>query len=548
MKIVVAEKIAPAAVALLRQEREWNVVTPEEIGNKLSEHLADADALIVRSAVDVNERLLEQAHQLRVIGRAGVGVDNVDLHAATRKGIAVMNTPGANAVAVAEHTLGLMLTMARQLTRADRTMHAGKWEKKSLQGTELRGKTLGVIGLGRIGQEVTRRALAFGMTVLAHDPYLSADVAEEMGARLVTVEELLPLADYITLHLGLTPQTIGLVNTDFLAKMKKGARLLNCARGELVEEAALVEALKSGHLAGAALDVFQEEPLKDSPLFALDSAILTPHIGGSTKEAQDAVGVQIAQQVKEYLTKGVFQNAVNVPSVSYEEYVEMQPFIVLAERLGSFVAQITDGNVKEIALRYGGRLSGWKTELVRNAAVMGVVNRVLAEPANVVNAAATAEARGVRITESGKSRKDKEAGSADVLTITLHTPAGQREVRGTVLRNTSPRLIAIDDIDIETRLEQNLIYLRNLDVPGVIGQVGSILSKHGVNIANFSLGRREEDATPRLAVAVVRVDGPTPSAAIAELRHIEAVQAARAIILPNAGMEKLVAEAEAETE
>lgn len=542
MKIVVAEKIAPAAVALLRQERDWNVVTPEQIGDKLTEQLADADALIVRSAVDVDEKLLEHARQLRVIGRAGVGVDNVDLHAATRKGIAVMNTPGANAVAVAEQTLGLMLVMARQLSRADRTMHAGKWEKKSLQGTELRGKTLGVIGLGRIGMEVTRRALAFQMKVVAHDPYISAEVAAEMGATLATIEELLPQADYLTLHLGLTPQTVGLVNSEFLAKMKKGARIVNCARGELIDEAALAEALKSGHLAGAALDVFQQEPLTDSPLLALENCILTPHIGGSTREAQDAVGVQIAQQVKEYLTRGVFQNAVNVPSVSYEEYVELQPFIVLAERLGSFVAQITDGNVKEIALRYGGRLAHWKTELVRNAAVMGVINRVLAEPTNVVNAASTAEARGVRITESGKLRKD--AGSADVLTITLHTLSGQREVCGTVLRNTSPRLIAIDDIDIETRLEQNLIYLRNLDVPGVIGQVGSILSKHGVNIANFSLGRREEDAEPRNAVAVVRVDGPTPSAAVAELRRIEAVQAARAIILPTAGMEKLAAGAE----
>ncbi len=541
MKIVVAEKIASAAVALLRQERDWIVVTPEEIGNKLIEHLADADALIVRSAVDVNSALLEHARQLRVIGRAGVGVDNVDLHAATRKGIAVMNTPGANAVAVAEQTLGMMLAMARQLTRADRTMHAGKWEKKSLQGTELRGKTLGVIGLGRIGAEVARRAQAFGMNIVAHDPYLSAEVAEEMGAKLASIDELLPQADYLTLHLGLTPQTINLVNAEFIARMKKGARIVNCARGELIDEAALCDALKSGHLAGAALDVFQEEPLKDSPLFALENALLTPHIGGSTLEAQDAVGIQIAEQVKEYLTKGVFQNAVNVPSVSYEEYVEMQPFIVLAERLGSFVAQITDDNVQEISLRYGGRLAGWKTELVRNAAVMGVINRVLAEPANVVNATATAEARGVRITESGKARKDKETGSADVLTITLRTPHGQREVRGTVLRNTSPRQIAIDDIDIETRLEQNLIYLRNLDVPGVIGQVGTILSKHGVNIANFSLGRREDDSVPRLAVAVVRVDGPTPSMAITELRRIEAVQAARGIILPSAGMEKLAA-------
>jgi D-3-phosphoglycerate dehydrogenase len=417
MKIVVAEKIAPAAVELLRQERDWEVITPEQISNNLTEHLATADALIVRSAVDVNAALLEHARKLRVIGRAGVGVDNVDLQAATQKGIAVMNTPGANAVAVAEHTIGLMLTMARQLSRADKLMHQGKWEKKSLQGTELRGKKLGIVGLGRIGMEVARRALSFGMEVIAHDPYISAEVAEEMGAKLLPVDEVLAQADYLTLHVGLTPQTVGMINPESLAKMKKGARIVNCARGELIDEAALFAALQSGKLAGAALDVFQTEPPKDSPLAALDNVILTPHIGGSTKEAQDAVGVQIAQQVKEYLTKGVFQNAVNVPSVSYEEYVEMHPFIVLAERLGSFVAQITDGNIKEIGLRYGGRLAGWKTELVRNAAVMGVLNRVLAEPANVVNAASTAEARGVRISESGKTRK--EAGSADILAIAL---------------------------------------------------------------------------------------------------------------------------------
>src|SRR5512142_889930 len=406
MKIVVAEKIASSAIALLKEQPTWTVITPEDIKGNLPEVLADADALIVRSAVDVGKALLEHAHKLRVIGRAGVGVDNVDLHAATKKGIAVMNTPGGNAVAVAEHTLGLMLALARFIPKADALMKQGKWDKKSLQGTELRGKVLGIVGLGRIGMEVAKRAQPFGVELLAHDPFVAHAVAEDMGVRLTTLEEVYAKSDYITLHLGLTPQTVGMINAETLKKMKKGVRLANCARGELINEQDLADALRSGQVAGAAVDVFAEEPPRNSPLTALENVILTPHIGGSTKEAQEAVGVQIAHQVREYLTKGVFQNAVNVPSVSYEEYVEMEPYIVLAERLGSFVAQITDDAAQEIALRYTGRIATWKTDLVRNAAVMGVLNSRLAEQTNVVNAAAVAEVRGIRISETGRARKE----------------------------------------------------------------------------------------------------------------------------------------------
>ncbi len=543
MKIVVAEKIASSAIELLKQQTDWTVVTPDQISD-LAAEVRDADALIVRSAVDAGEALLSHAEKLRVIGRAGVGVDNVDLHAATKKGIAVMNTPGANAVAVAEQTMGMMIAMARHLCRADRLMHQGKWEKKSLQGTELRAKTLGIIGLGRIGMEVARRALAFGMNLIAHDPYIAPAVAEEAGVKLTTLDEVYAQSDYITLHLGLTPQTVGMINSQTLAKMKKGVRLVNCARGELIDEAALLAALKSGQVAAAALDVFQVEPPKDTPFAALEDVILTPHVGGSTREAQDAVGVQIAQQVKEYLLKGVFQNAVNVPSVSYEEYLEMQPYITLAERLGAFVAQITEGSLQEIVLRYSGRIATWKTELVRNAAVMGVLNQVLADYANIVNATAVAEARGIRIAEAGKARREGGAAS-DVLTITLRSSAGEQMVRGTVLHQTSPRLLAVGDIDIETRLERNLIFLRNLDVPGVVGHVGTILARNGVNIANFSLGRAENGAKPAQAVAVVRVDGRVPESVVQELRNIEAVQEAKAIYLPVNGGEKTLA---AETE
>jgi D-3-phosphoglycerate dehydrogenase / 2-oxoglutarate reductase len=487
---------------------------------------------VVRSAVQVDGKLLEHAPKLRVVGRAGVGVDNVDLDAATRKGIAVMNTPGGNAVAVAEQTVGMMLAMARHLCKADASMHAGKWEKKALQGTELRGKTLGIVGLGRIGMEVARRARAFGMEILAHDPFVSPAVAKEQGIRMATLDEIYAAADYLTLHVGLTPQTTGMINTDSIKKMKKGVRLVNCARGELIDEAALAEALKQGQVGGAGLDVFVSEPLKNSPLTALDNVVLTPHVGGSTSEAQEAVGVQIAKQVKDYLKDGVIQNAVNVPSVSHDEYLKLQPYIVLAERLGAFLAQVSDGTLEEIALRYSGGIAEWKTELIRNAAVKGVLNQYLQEKANLVNAAAIADSRGLRLTEE---RKPKTSGGADnVLSIQLTTSQEKHVVKGAVLHGQTPRLLHVDGIEVEAPLGSNLIYMRNSDVPGVIGRVGTILGQHSINIANFSLGRRSEEdpgGQPREAIAVVHVDGAVSEAVLAELRKSPAVKQAKAIRL-----------------
>lgn len=535
MKIVVAEKISASAVDTLK-EPGWAVVTPDQLDGKLAAELEAADALIVRSAVQVDTALLEHANKLRVVGRAGVGVDNIDVDAATRKGIAVMNTPGANAVAVAEHTMGLMLTMARFIARANELMHAGKWEKKSLQGSELRGKALGIIGLGRIGMEVARRARAFGMDVVAHDPFVSAAVVKEHGIRMLDLPEVYALADYLTLHVGLTPQTAGMINTASIAKMKEGVRIVNCARGELVNEADLAAALQQGRVAAAALDVFAEEPPTNSPLISLPNVILTPHIGGSTHEAQEAVGVQIALQIKEYLKHGVFQNAVNVPSVSHDEYVQMQPYIVLAERLGSFLGQASDGSVQEIAIRYSGPLSEWKTELVRNGAIKGILNQALEEKANLVNAASIADARGLRIHEARKAQPASGA-AGSVLTIELKTSSEEHQIKGAVLHGRAPRLLAIDGIDVEAPLERNLIYLRNRDVPGVIGRVGTILGDHKINIADFSLGRRSDagseldTAERREAIAVVHIDGGVPDEVIAELRKIPAVEHAKAIHL-----------------
>ena len=532
MKIIVAEKISPAAVAQL-EEPGWTVLTSDQLDGKLEEHLESADALIVRSAVQANADLLAHATRLRVIGRAGVGVDNIDLEAATHKGIAVMNTPGANAVAVAEQTLGMMLAMARHLCLADALMHAGKWEKKSLQGTELRGKTLGIIGLGRIGMEVARRARPFGMELLGHDPFVSVSIAKEQGIKLAGLEEVLGAADYITLHVGLTPQTAGMINTASIAKMKKGVRLVNCARGELVNEADLAQALQNGHVAAAAIDVFVEEPPKNSPLLALANVVLTPHVGGSTFEAQEAVGVQIAQQVKEYLKHGVIQNAVNVPSVSAEEYAAMQPYIVLAERMGAFLAQVSEGSLEEISIRYSGHIAEWKTELIRNGAIKGILNQALEEKANLVNAATIAHDRGLRVLESHKAAVST-GGAGSVLSIFLKTASEEHLVKGAVLRGEAPRLLHVDGIDVEAPLERNLIYLRNRDVPGVIGRVGTILGEESINIADFSLGRRsaeKESDQPREAIAVVHVDGAVPDEVLEKLRKIPAVQTAKAVRL-----------------
>jgi D-3-phosphoglycerate dehydrogenase len=530
MKIVLAEKVSPATLAVFAAEPGWVVLTHDQLPDGLPAALADADALVVRSAIQVDDALMEHAPKLRVVGRAGVGVDNIDADAATRRGVVVMNTPGANAVAVAELTIGLMLALARKLPAANSTMHAGRWEKKSLQGAELRGKTLGILGLGRIGLEVAKRAKGFGLEILGSDPFVSAAVARENGIKLVTLDELIAGSDYITLHVGLTAQTAGVVNAKSLAAMKKGVRIINCARGELIEDAALVAALKSGHVAGAALDVFAVEPLKDSPYFELENVILTPHIAGSTGEAQEAVGIQIARQVREYLKLGVVQNAVNLPSLSHEEYVVLAPYIDLAGRLGSFLAQAGKHGIEAIHLTYGGSLSEAKTDLVRNAVIEGLLQG--SENVNRINAAAVAEERGIRVHE--EKTESHRGGAASVLTVELHTGSGSSRASATVIHGEQPRLLEFDGIDIETPLEGNLLVCRNLDVPGVIGRIGSILGEHGVNIANFALGRERSGAKPVKALAVVQVDAPVAGAVLEDLVKIEAMIEARPVSLPEA--------------
>ncbi|MFP5229996.1 MAG: NAD(P)-dependent oxidoreductase, partial [Acidobacteriota bacterium] len=414
--------------------------------------------------------------------------------------------------------------------RANSTMHSGKWEKKSLQGSELRGKKLGIVGLGRIGLEVARRARQFGMELVGHDPFVSASIARENAIRLVSVEELFTMADFLTLHVGLTPQTTGIINAATLATMKRGVRIINCARGELVVEADLAAALQSGQVAGAALDVFHQEPPKDSPFTSLDNVILTPHIAGSTAEAQEAVGVQIALQVREYLKSGIAQNAVNLPSLSHEEYQELAPWMILAERLGTFLAQIPRGSIDSIQLSYHGRLAETKTELVRNAAIAGVLGHL--EQVNRINAASVAQERGIRLHE--EKTEEPRGATGSVFELRLHTSETSMAASGAVLHGESPRLLHLDGIDIEAPLQGTLLTIRNKDVPGVIGRIGTILGEHKVNIANFALGRANVTGPePASALAVVQVDGAVTDDVMRELRAVPAVTGVRLVTLAS---------------
>jgi D-3-phosphoglycerate dehydrogenase len=521
MRIVVADKISERGVELLR-EPGWQVETPPLAAGAL----AEADALIVRSATRVTAELLEQAPRLRVVGRAGVGVDNIDVNAATLRGVLVMNTPGGNAVSVAEHTLALLLALARSIPQLNATVHAGRWEKSGAAGVEVRGKTLGLIGLGRVGTEVARRARALEMRVVACDPYISEHVARELDVELVALDDLLRRADYISLHTALGPATEKLINAAAIAKMKRGARLLNAARGELVDEAALADALRAGHLAGAAVDVFTNEPPRNSPLVGLPNVIATPHVAGSTEEAQEEVGTLIAQQVREFLAEGVIRNAVNLPTLSAEQYRRLRPYLEVAERLGALVAQVVTARVGRIRIVYAGEPAELGTHVLRNAVLSGVLNTVLEEKVNLVNASAVASARGLVVDERTRRR---ERGFPDTLEVAAVLDSRAFSVEATVLHG-APRILTVDGIEVEAPLEGTILFMRNRDVPGVIGRVGTILGGLGINIATFALGRRSAEPGAE-AIALVRLDGAVPDSVVEHLAGLDAVVEARLVRL-----------------
>ncbi|HYP04595.1 MAG TPA: phosphoglycerate dehydrogenase [Bryobacteraceae bacterium] len=526
MKILVAEPLAAAGIELLKAQAGWDVVVSNP--KEYAQHLPTTDALIVRSAVKVTPEVLAKAPKLRVIGRAGVGVDNVDLPAATAAGVLVMNTPGGNAVSVAEHTIALMLGMARSIPQASVSTKAGKWEKKKFMGSELRGKTLGVIGLGSIGREVVKRAAPFEMRIIATDPYVSSATAADLHVELVDMKTLFAQSDYISLHMALTPETTQMISTGALNSMKDGVRIVNCARGELIDTAALQVAMASGKVAGAGLDVFnQEPPAPDEPLLQQENLIATPHIGGSTEEAQEIVGVRIVEQIVEYLQHGVALNAVNMPALSPDQYRDVAPYVTLAERLGNFAAHVSTGNPKAVRLIYKGRIAEQNTNLMRNAGVAGVLNRSLSRKANLVNSLQLASDRGWAVEE----RHEKRETHIDSIRLELESDSGCTAVEGAVIVG-KPRLVAIDDIYIEAPLSGHLTFLKNDDVPGVIGHVGAVLGQGHINIASFSLGREEQPVAPDHpleAVSVVETDQAVPDTVLVEILKNQAIRMARPV-------------------
>jgi D-3-phosphoglycerate dehydrogenase len=515
--------MAQAGIELFQAQPGWNVVVSNP--KEYAKHLGDCEALVVRSAVQVTPQVLKQAPKLRVIGRAGVGVDNVDLPAATAAGVLVMNTPGGNAVSVAEHTIALMLSMARFIPQASASTKSGKWEKKKFLGSELRGKTLGIIGLGSIGREVVKRARAFEMRIIAHDPYVTPQIAKDLGVELADLACLYGQSDYITVHVSLTPETDKLLNKEAFGQMKKGVRIVNCARGELVDESALKEAIESGGVAGASLDVFAKEPTDAScPLFGLEALLATPHIGGATEEAQEIVGVRIAEQMVEYLQNGIAINAVNMPALSPDQYKSAAPFIDLAERLGNFAAHLITGNPTAIRLTYFGHIADMNTSLLRNAGLAGVLNRS-ASRANVINAMQIAAERGWNVAEV----HDKRSAHSDTIRLEVETESSATTVEGAVVLGKA-RLMHVDGIYCEAPLSGPVVYMKNLDVPGVIGHVGSVLGSNRINIANFSLGRRES-GEPLEAIAVVSTDTLVPQEVLDQLMSNPAVKLARSVAI-----------------
>ena len=503
MKIVIADGLPATAINALQQP-DWIIDNrPARTPADLIADLQNADALVVRSATQVTREVINAAPNLRVIARAGTGVDNVDVAAATARGIVVMNAPGANSLSVAELAMGLILSLARNIPAADASMKTSRWEKSKFAGAEIRSKTLGLVGLGRIGQEVAARAHAFEMQVLAHDPFISADLAATLGVELVSLDDLCARADYISLHIPSLPATKHLFNADRLGRCKRGVRIINTARGELIDEAALVDAIETGQVAGAGLDVFDPEPPKDWRLPILPQVIATPHIAASTKEAQEQVGTETAAALRDFLKDGIIRNAVNFPSISPEAYKRLGPYLTLARSLGVVVAQMGEARISAIGVRYYGDLAGEDNQLLGSAVLEGVLSSILSGGVTPINARTIAADRGIELVES---RSTRARNYTSLISVKLHPDnATERWVEGTVFANGSLRLVSIDGVGVESPLDGTLLIIKNNDQPGVIGDVGTLLGRHKVNIANFALGR-DPECRIDCAIGVVKVD------------------------------------------
>ena len=511
VRVLVADKLAPEGMAVLQHAIDaGQLQVDERVGMKpdeLCKAVGEYDGLIVRSASTVTKDVVEAAAKLRVIGRAGIGVDNIDVEAATKRGIAVMNTPGGNNVTTAEHAISMLLSLARSIPQATASMKGGKWEKSKFTGSEISNKTLGIVGVGNIGRLVAERAQGLKMKVIAYDPFLTPERAVDLGIEKGSLDELLARADFITLHTPLTDQTRNILSRENLARTKRGVRIVNCARGGLIDEQALKEALDSGHVAGAALDVFEKEPATASPLFGTPNFISTPHLGASTTEAQVNVAIQIAEQMSDYLLLGGITNAVNVPSLSAEEAPRLRPYMGLAEKLGRLIGQIAGTEIRSIDVEVEGAAAELNIKPITGAVLAGVM-RTWSDTVNMVNAPYLAKERGIAVREI---RNEGEGDYHTLIAVTVGTEHEPKRVEGTLFGNRAPRLVNIFGVPIEAELAGQMIYIVNTDAPGFIGALGTRLGENRINIATFGLGRRKQEGE---AVALVAVDDPiTPEVA-----------------------------------
>ena len=513
-KVLISDKLSPAAVQIFK-DRGIDVDFQPDLGkdkDKLLDVIGEYDGLAIRSATKVTEKLLAAADNLKVVGRAGIGVDNVDIPAASKKGVIVMNTPFGNSITTAEHAIAMMFSVARQIPEASASTHEGKWEKSRFMGVELTAKTLGVIGAGNIGSIVIERALGLKMKVIAYDPFLTEERADKLGVEKVELDDLLGRADFITFHVPLTDKTRNILSADAIAKLKPGVRIINCARGGLVDEEALAEALKSGQVAGAAFDVFAVEPATDSPLFNLPNVVMTPHLGASTTEAQENVALQVAEQMSDYLLTGAVQNALNMPSVTAEEAKVMGPWVKLAGHLGSFVGQLTDEPIRAINILFNGEVAKMNTDALNAAAVAGILKASNPE-VNMVSAPIIAKDRGIGCSTTTQEK----TGVFDAyIKLTVVTDNRERSIAGTVFSDGKPRFIQIKGITIDAEIGEHMVYTTNEDVPGIIGALGQTMGTNGVNIANFTLGRSEKNGD---AIALLYIDEPVPATAIDALKQ-----------------------------
>jgi D-3-phosphoglycerate dehydrogenase len=521
-KVLISDALSAAAVQIFK-DRGVEVDFQPALGkdkDKLAEIIGNYDGLAIRSATKVTPKILANAKNLKVIGRAGIGVDNVDIPAATAKGIIVMNTPFGNSITTAEHAITLMLALARQIPQADASTQAGKWEKNKFMGVEITGKTLGVIGCGNIGSIDADRALGLKMKVVAFDPYLSPERAFDLGVEKVELDELLKRADFITLHTPLTDKTRNIIDATALNKTKKGVRIVNCARGGLVDEQALRAALDSGHVAGAAFDVFVEEPATSNVLFGHPNVICTPHLGASTSEAQENVALQVAEQMSDYLMSGAISNAINFPSISAEEAPKLKPFVALAEKLGSFAGQLTDTGLSKVQIAFEGAVAQMNTRALTSAALAGLLRPMLGD-VNVVSAPVIAKERGMIVEEV---TREMAGDYESLITVTVTTEQQTRHVSGTVFADGRPRIVNIKGIRMDAEFGPSMIYITNLDKPGFIGKFSGTLGEAGINIATFHVGREAPGAN---AVALIEIDGELPEDVLAKVRALPQVQSAK---------------------